>query len=370
MLSSSLLFNAWLLLLCITFGKDINKSDAYKAQWTQYLSVGLLVNGHTMSENLTKVYSTTGKRMENWIKWGMDSKGFDIPATAKASIKNEETGTDDIVDVFMNYDITTYDVEHGVLPEKPDSHDVYVLSGSASCSVDEEPWMLQLEEFIRKVDQIATNPENHERSSPIMIGICFGHQIIHKALGGQVVSGALAYPLIGNEVYDIYTEHPMMRYESKKENQNNKISLDVLHDDQVVALADGFTAYAGNASNPFGITIKGNHILTFQAHPEYPNKNNLRYIRSIVDDIYASDNMDKDSYQKLTKMISYAPNPETARASLWTSQFISDAMGFFGITTGVKAPSLEDDSIPVAGTNMVDVMTAYAKKLKESILSF
>jgi len=366
MLCFSLLLNTWLLFQTIVLGSNANRGkDIDNAEWAQRLSVGLLITGHTTSDNLEKMYSTTGDRLEKWIQWGLDAKGFDTLPRARASIKNEDTGQEELVDVMISYDITHYDAENGQLPESTDSHDIYFLSGSASSSVDGEPWMLKLEEFIRNVDKMATDPENSSKRTPVMVGICFGHQIIHKALGGQVISGALAYPLIGNETYDIYKDHPMMRYESEEDSLSPKISLDVLHDDQVLTLADGFEAYAGNASNPYGITIKANHILTYQAHPEYPNKNNLRYVRSIIEDIFANDNMDRESYEKLTKMIHYAPFPESVRASLWTNQFISDAMGTAGVV--VAKTGLEDRSLSTG--SVVNILTSYAKSYAKKLKS-
>lgn len=52
-----------------------------------------------------------------------------------------------------------------------------VISGSSSSVTERAPWMLRTEELLR---------EAHAAEVPVL-GICFGHQILAQALGGEVV---------------------------------------------------------------------------------------------------------------------------------------------------------------------------------------
>lgn len=61
---------------------------------------------------------------------------------------------------------------------KEHASDLYVLGGSPSMVTDIEqyPWMQQYRDMIREIA---------DRDMP-MVGMCFGHQMIHHALGGHV----------------------------------------------------------------------------------------------------------------------------------------------------------------------------------------
>ena len=63
--------------------------------------------------------------------------------------------------------------------------DVFIITGSKYSVYDNNAWILELEHFIKEI--IAAN-------KPIL-GICFGHQIIAKCLGGIVEKNALGWEL-------------------------------------------------------------------------------------------------------------------------------------------------------------------------------
>lgn len=58
----------------------------------------------------------------------------------------------------------------------PEEADGFIITGSASSVTERAPWMLRAEELLRGL--VA-------RDAPLF-GICFGHQMIAEALGGQV----------------------------------------------------------------------------------------------------------------------------------------------------------------------------------------
>jgi GMP synthase-like glutamine amidotransferase len=68
-----------------------------------------------------------------------------------------------------------YDAVGGHLPEDPRVHDAWLVTGSRWSVYDDEPWIAALLGFIRRVDA----------AGGVLVGVCFGHQAIAHALGGQ-----------------------------------------------------------------------------------------------------------------------------------------------------------------------------------------
>jgi GMP synthase (glutamine-hydrolysing) len=68
------------------------------------------------------------------------------------------------------------DARAGGFPD-PRGAAAYILTGSAANVPDREPWMLQTEAWLRDVVAAGTPT----------LGICFGHQILAQALGGEVI---------------------------------------------------------------------------------------------------------------------------------------------------------------------------------------
>jgi len=72
------------------------------------------------------------------------------------------------------YDVV--DVRTDAPPPAPDAAAAFVITGSAANVPTREPWMLRTEGWLRAVTAAETPT----------FGICFGHQILAQALGGEV----------------------------------------------------------------------------------------------------------------------------------------------------------------------------------------
>jgi GMP synthase-like glutamine amidotransferase len=85
---------------------------------------------------------------------------------------------DDMIRTMLGRDrkYRDYDVQAGKLPADPTECSVYVITGSAAGVYDDLPWIPPFLDFLRKV-----------RGKAKLVGICFGHQAMAKAFGGDVV---------------------------------------------------------------------------------------------------------------------------------------------------------------------------------------
>lgn len=132
----------------------------------------------------------------------------------------------------------------------PDAQDAVVISGSRFGVYEEAPWMLQLERFIHALVD-ARVP---------LFGICFGHQIIAKALGGRVEMSEQGWGL-GTKEYQLGPITSQL---------SGTLSAHAVHQDQVVKLPEGARILGGNDHCPFAILgYENKPIASVQFHPEF-----------------------------------------------------------------------------------------------------
>lgn len=70
-----------------------------------------------------------------------------------------------------------------VKQECPDLKDIdaIVISGARNSAYDDDPWILKLVEFVRTILETQARVR--------VIGVCFGHQVVGRAVGGVVSRG-------------------------------------------------------------------------------------------------------------------------------------------------------------------------------------
>ena len=148
--------------------------------------------------------------------------------------------------------LITYELVNGEYPADVDEVDGYVITGSKLSVYDDVPWVHELKSFVKQL---------HEKKKKV-IGICFGHQMVAEALGGAVEQAELGWCVGGHsnqlnkdaESYGLHGQAVLLRSN---------------HKDQVTELPEGAIVLAGNNSCPISSIGIGDHILTFQGHPEF-----------------------------------------------------------------------------------------------------
>lgn len=137
------------------------------------------------------------------------------------------------------------------LPSDIDNYDGYIIGGSLAGVNDDLDWIKQLTLFIRNVFY----------SGKKLLGICFGHQMIHHALGGVVMRSPAGWGLGAYEV--------TLRQDFEQLHAGETISILAIHQDQVVRPAKCFDIIAGNDFCPNYLTRYKKQVLTVQGHPEF-----------------------------------------------------------------------------------------------------
>lgn len=192
-----------------------------------------------------------------------------------------------------------YDVENGEYPADIDEVDAYLITGSKSSVYDDKPWIGELMDFVRQLDQRRKK----------LVGICFGHQLVAQALGGKTEKSSKGWG-VGLQYYR-FSEAP-------KWHDKEALEFGILasHQDQVVRNAAGAAVLAGSEFCENAVCQVGNHILTFQGHPEFV----AQYSREIMN--FRREMIGEQAYA--TGMASLAVAPEQQRVARWIVNFLRD----------------------------------------------
>jgi GMP synthase-like glutamine amidotransferase len=152
-----------------------------------------------------------------------------------------------------------YKAHRKELPGRANECDAWVVTGSPNSVYERPEWQRELSAFL--VDVVKHRP---------VVGICYGHQLLHDALGGVVEKAAAGWG-IGVQKYEL-RDIPSWAPQDRARSVPEGLHLIALHQDQVTRAAPGSRVLAGNPFCPLGITTIGENALTIQAHPEMTRK--------------------------------------------------------------------------------------------------
>ena len=143
----------------------------------------------------------------------------------------------------------TYDVPRGVLPADPAECDAYIVTGAAAGVYDPDPWIGELMGFLRAA-----------KGKAKLVGVCFGHQAMAQAFGGQVIKSPKGWG-IGLHRYETREGRPWM--------DGGAFALSASHQDQVVELPADARVVAGSDFCPNGMLEYDGGAISCQLHPEF-----------------------------------------------------------------------------------------------------
>jgi GMP synthase-like glutamine amidotransferase len=155
-------------------------------------------------------------------------------------------------------DMDVYDVTLGEYPDMTSSYSGYIISGSRASAYDTADWIRKLKEYICGLKVVG-----HK-----IIGICFGHQLIAQALGGQVERAHHKGLGAGIKTIKVLKRLPFM------DPYEEYLSLLFYHYDQVTRLPKGAEVIAYNDFCEVQMYHINMQVLGIQAHPEMLRSHN------------------------------------------------------------------------------------------------
>ncbi|CAG8542450.1 2056_t:CDS:2 [Paraglomus brasilianum] len=154
--------------------------------------------------------------------------------------------------------IDPYDVVNEMaLPTEEGLKDIdgIMITGSAASAYSDVPWINNLTDFMKHVIN------NHPRVR--IVGICFGHQIVARAMGGNVIKNPLGMELAVTE-FEL-TEDAKQFFKTNR----NGIKIQEMHQDYVSEIPPNFVNLGSTSMCSVQGLLKPSHVLTVQGHPEF-----------------------------------------------------------------------------------------------------
>jgi GMP synthase (glutamine-hydrolysing) len=93
----------------------------------------------------------------------------------------------DLARLAPNATVCVRRAPQGDLPKNPQDFDRIIVSGSKTSALDDSPWVGQLIDFIKR-------SLDRKRA---FLGVCYGHQVLARSIGGKEVVGKAAKPEFG-----------------------------------------------------------------------------------------------------------------------------------------------------------------------------
>ena len=150
-----------------------------------------------------------------------------------------------------NWNVSSYRLYESEFPHSINDFDGFIITGSSFGVYENFSWIVKT---IRLINQIISKKKQ-------LVGICFGHQLVAQALGGTVGKSDKGWG-VGVNCYNV----DQAAFDLA---DGDQFCLLASHQDQVMAMPPGAQQIATNDHCEVAGMTLGEHILTFQGHPEF-----------------------------------------------------------------------------------------------------
>lgn len=154
----------------------------------------------------------------------------------------------------------------GEIPDINKIHEYngFVMTGSHYSANDDLPWIHKVMQFIRELYDMQCVDIN----APKLVGICFGHQLINRALGGRVAKNECNKFILKQGDINISNELLDKSYYRDIFGTNSILTLIQSHSEEIGVLPMKAKCVGSSPECPNEIVMYGEKILTFQGHSE------------------------------------------------------------------------------------------------------
>ncbi|KAL3642995.1 hypothetical protein CASFOL_013810 [Castilleja foliolosa] len=171
-------------------------------------------------------------------------------------------------------------VVDGEFPETNElsSYEGFVISGSPSDAYGNESWVLQLCFLLQTLFAM------HKK----ILGICFGCQVLCRALGGKVAKSFSGWDI---GVRKVRLTQEIYSYGLLDDDMiPSSLSIVECHQDEVWEVPVGAHIVASSEKTRVEMFTYGDNILGIQGHPEYT----LDILRNIIDRLVSNNSIERD----------------------------------------------------------------------------
>lgn len=158
-----------------------------------------------------------------------------------------------------------YRAAHGELPcmADVDGYDGFVITGSCNDAHGDDQWINDLVSFLKTLDSLKKK----------VLGVCFGHQILSRALGGKTGRAKKGWDI---GVTCIHPSHSTIKLLASLRIPSHLPVIE-FHRDEVWQLPPHAEVMACSEKTGVEMFRCGDHIMGIQGHPEY-NKDILLHL--------------------------------------------------------------------------------------------
>ncbi|GMN61599.1 hypothetical protein TIFTF001_030688 [Ficus carica] len=173
-------------------------------------------------------------------------------------------------------------VVEGEFPEMEelDKYDGFVVSGSPYDAYGNDSWIIKLCFLLQTLDAMAKK----------VLGICFGHQVLCRALGGKVGKAYSGWD-IGIRKVKIVKDYlkPKSNFLEELDEIPSSLSIIECHQDEVWEVPLGANVIAFSDKTGVEMFAIEDHILGIQGHPEYTKD----ILNNLIDRLLNNDSIER-----------------------------------------------------------------------------